>query len=343
MVSEPLTERERNILLEIIKSYISNVTPVGSRTLARSSGLGLSAATIRNTMSDLEEKGFLQHPHTSAGRVPTDKAYRLYVDRMISLRETPPSVVRIMQLIQENPVLDKVLWRAAEALGVITKELGVGIAPVVGKGVLEHVDLIRISSERIMLVLTIQHGLVKTIFIELDSRVDGAQLDWLASRLNERLCGLTLSEIRRSAGVRLKGAVEADDDPLNIFVQSTDTLFDLEESSSDLILGETSNLASQPEFKHESNLRSLIELTDRKNDLLEIMRRRAGEEGLTITIGSENEISELSKFTLITDTYRIGKMRGIIGVIGPTRMSYSRVISVVEYTSRLLSEVLGKS
>jgi heat-inducible transcriptional repressor len=262
---------------------------------------------------------------------------------MISPHETSPPVVRIMQLVQEDPVLDKMLQRAAEALSVITKELGVGIAPVVGDGVLEHVDLIRISSERVMLVLTIQHGLVKTIFVELDSRVDGAQLEWLTSRLNERLCGLTLSEIRRSAGVRLKQAVETADDPLNIFVQSAETLFELDESYSGLILGETSNLANQPEFKHERNLRSLIKLTDRKDHLLEIMQRRAGAEGLKITIGSENEISELSNFTLITDTYRIGKMRGIIGVIGPTRMSYSRVISVVQYTSRLLSDVLGKS
>lgn len=342
MIPEPLTERERTILLATVDNYISTVTPVGSRNLARHGGLGLSAATIRNTMSDLEEKGFLQQPHTSAGRVPTDKAYRLYVDSVAGCRQKPPPVVRIMQLVQEDPVLDIMLRRAAEALGVITKELGVGIAPVVGEGVLEHVDLIRVSSERIMLVLTIQHGLVKTIFVELDSRVDGAQLDWLASRLNERLCGLTLSEIRRSASVRLKQAVEANDDPLNIFVQSADSLFDLEESSSDLILGESSNLASQPEFKHEQSLRSLIMLTDRKHHLLEVMRRRAGDEGLTITIGSENEISELSNFTVITDTYRFGKMKGIIGVIGPTRMSYSRVISVVEYTSRLLSEMLGK-
>ena len=343
MISEPLTERELSILLAVIKNYISAVTPVGSRVLARSSGLGLSAATIRNTMSDLEEKGFLYQPHTSAGRVPTDKAYRLYVDSMIRLQETPPPVVRIMQLVQEDPVLDKMLQRAAEALSVITKELGVGIAPVVGDGVLEHVDLIRISSERVMLVLTIQHGLVKTIFVELDSRVDGAQLDWLASRLSERLCGLTLSEIRRSAGVRLKQAVQKADDPLNIFVQSAETLFELEESYSGLVLGETSSLANQPEFKHENNLRSLIKLTDRKDHLLEIMQHRAGAEGLRITIGSENEISELSNFTLITDTYRIGKMRGIIGVIGPTRMSYSRVISVVQYTSRLLSDILVKS
>jgi heat-inducible transcriptional repressor len=342
MISEPLTERERTILLATIKNYISTVNPVGSRTLARAGGLGLSAATIRNTMSDLEEKGFLSQPHTSAGRVPTDKAYRLYVDNMISHEETPPPVVRIMQLIQEDPVLDKVLRRAAEALSVITRELGVGIAPVVGEGVLERVDLIRVSSERIMLVLTIQHGLVKTIFVELDTRVDGAQLNWLASRLNERLCGLTLSEIRRSSRARLKEAVKADNDPLNIFIQSAESLFDLDENSSELVLGETSSLVNQPEFKHEQSLRSLIKLTDRKDNLLEVMRQRAGSDGLRITIGTENEISELSNFTLVTDTYRIGEMRGIIGVIGPTRMSYSRVISVVEYTSRLLSDMLGK-
>ncbi|MEA2062583.1 MAG: heat-inducible transcriptional repressor HrcA [Gemmatimonadota bacterium] len=344
MTLESLTDRERSILHAALQSYISNVSPVGSRSLERSSGLGLSAATIRNTMSDLEQKGYLYKPHTSAGRVPTDKAYRLYVDSLdSSLRETSPSVVRILQHVQDNPVLDRVLRRAAEALGVITRELGVGIAPVLGEGVLERVDLIRVSSERVMLVLAIGQGMVKTIFIELDSRVDGDRLSGVVSRLNERLCGLTLSDIRRTAGQRLKGAVRESDDPLNIFIQSAETLFDLDEQGSELILGETSSLASQPEFNDEGGLRSLIQLTDKKDLLLEVMRQRAGSDGLRISIGSENELSELSNFTLITDTYRIGKMKGIIGVIGPTRMSYNRVISVVEYTSRLLSNVLGKN
>jgi heat-inducible transcriptional repressor len=340
---QELTEREASILEAVIINYIASADPVGSRTLARGTDLGLSPATIRNTMSDLEEKGYLYQPFASAGRVPTDKAYRYHVDNIKrSRREAPKTMLKALKLIPEDPAVERVLHRAAEALSVITHELGFGIAPLVDEGVLQGVDLIRVSSERIMLILTIGGGLVKTIFIELDSIVDDTRLEKLAARLKERLIGLTLSEIRRTAGARLRDALEDENDPLNIFVQSADTLFELEERETGLVFGETSSLAGQPEFKDQINLRSLITLTDKKEPLLELMKKRASGEGLHITIGGENQLSELANFTLITDNYRIGKMRGIIGVIGPTRMSYSRVISVVEYTSRLLSEILNK-
>ncbi|HUU29926.1 MAG TPA: heat-inducible transcriptional repressor HrcA [archaeon] len=340
---EDLTERESGILEAVISNYIATASPVGSRTLARSLGLGLSPATIRNTMSDLEEKGYLYQPHPSAGRIPTDKAYRIHVDNVTRRhRSTPKSVLRALKLIPGDPVVEKVLRRATDALSVITHELGFGIVPLVDEGVLEGVDLIRVSSDRIMLVLAIQRGLVKTIFIELDSYVDDARLEKLSFMLKERLAGLTLSEIRRTARFRLQDAVEDKTDPLNIFVQTADTIFELEESDSELVFGETSRLAGQPEFNDQGNLRSLITLTDRKHLLLELMKHRASKDGLHITIGAENKLSELAAFTLVTDTYRIGKMRGTIGVIGPTRMSYSRIISVVEYTSRLLSEILDQ-
>ena len=336
-----LTEREARILEQVIGSYITTATPVGSRVLSRAGDLGLSAATIRNTMSDLEEKGYLAQPHPSAGRVPTDKGYRFYVDTLAGGRSgLPGSLLRALQPISGDPVLEKMLRRAAQAISVITRELGVGIVPMMDDGVLQKVDLLRVSSERIMLILTIQHGLVKTIFVELDSRVGEQRLIALTARLHERLAGLTLGEIRRTARQRLKEAVEDIEDPLNVFVQSADTIFDFAEGDSELVLGGTTNLASQPEFSDQGNLRSLIHLTEKRDRLLELMKKRASGEGLRITIGSENELSELANFTLITDTYRIGKMRGIIGVIGPTRMSYSRVISVVEYTSRMLSQVL---
>ncbi|MCE5272916.1 heat-inducible transcriptional repressor HrcA [bacterium] len=338
---DDLTEREAVILEQVIGDYIATAAPVGSRHLSRSGDSGLSAATIRNTMSDLEEKGFLWQPHPSAGRVPTDKAYRFFVDTLARRHKVlPKGLERMLQPLSGDPALERVVQRAAQALSVLTCELGVGIAPLVDEGVLENVDLIRVGAERLMLILTIQHGLVKTIFVEIDSRVSDQRLSGLSGRLRERLAGLPLGEIRRTARERLKDAVEDDADPLNVFVQSADSIFELGEGGGELVLGGAAKLASQPEFSDQVNLRSLIGLTERRDLLLETMKKRAGAEGLRITIGAENELSELSNFTLITDTYRIGRMKGIIGVIGPTRMSYSRVISVVEYTSRLLSKVL---
>jgi heat-inducible transcriptional repressor len=338
---DELSEREIVILEAVIGIYVSTATPVGSRHLARHCGMSLSPATIRNTMGDLEEKGFLSQPHLSAGRVPTDKGYRFYVNSLSRRSlDTPRSLFRALQPISGDPVLEKMLQRAAQAVSVITRELGVGIVPLMDEGLLEGVDLIRVSSDRLMLVLTIQHGLVKTIFVELRSLVSDEKLQRFSSSLRERLGGLTLAEIRRTARERLRNTVEDLDDPLNVFVQSADTIFDFQENVADLVLGGASNLASQPEFSSQGNLQTLIRLTEKKDLLLETMKKRASKEGLHISIGGENELSELSNLTLITDTYRIGRMRGIIGVIGPTRMSYSRVISVVEYTSRLLSQVL---
>ncbi len=338
-----LTEREFLILEAVISSFITSAKPVGSRSLSKLPGQNLSPASIRNTMSDLEEKGYLAHPFQSAGRVPTDKAYRLHVDNILLYRrDAPRSAVRALESIIEDPAVQRMLHRAADALGVITHELGVGLEPVMDEGVLEGVELIRLSSERVMMVLNIGRGLVKTIFIELDSRADGAGLELLAARLRERLVGLTLKEIRRTAGDRLREAVQDENDPMNVFVQSADNLFELEGEDRQLVLGETGRLADQPEFREESRLRSLINLTDRKMLLLDAMKRRVSDEGISISIGSENSVSELAGFTVVTDTYRMGGMRGIIGVIGPTRMSYSRIISVVEYSSRLLSQVLER-
>jgi len=339
-----LTQREFSILEAVISSYVTTAKPVGSRTLSKLPGQTLSPASIRNTMSDLEEKGYLVQPFQSAGRVPTDKAYRLHVDNILLYRRntTPRSAMKALERIAEDPAVQRMLHRAADALSVVTRELGVGLEPVVDEGVLEGVDLIRLSSERVMLVLNIGRGLAKTIFVELDSRADSPGLDHLAARLRERLVGLTLREIKRTAGHRLREAVQDENDPLNVFVQSADNLFELEGGDRQLVLGETGRLADQPEFREGSGLRTLIDLTDRKMLLLENMKRRAGQDGLSISIGSENGVSELAGFTVVTDTYNMGGMRGIIGVIGPTRMSYSRIISVVEYSSRLLSQVLDR-
>jgi len=338
-----LTGREFSILEAVITSFIATARPVGSRMLSKQPSLNLSPASIRNTMSDLEEKGYLIQPFQSAGRVPTDKAYRLHVDNILLYRRNAPrSAVLALEGIADDPAVQRMLHRAADALSVLTHELGVGMEPVIDTGVLEAVDLIRLSSERVMLVLNIGRGLVKTIYVELDSRTDGLALDSLAARLRERLVGLTLQEIKRTARDRLRETVRDDGDPMNVFVQSADNLFELEGGDRQLVLGETGRLADQPEFREEGRLRSLIDLTDRKLLLLEMMKRRAGNDGLSISIGSENSVSELSGFTIVTDTYRMGEMRGIIGVIGPTRMGYSRIISVVEYSSRLLSQVLDR-
>ena len=204
MVSEELSRRERRVLEAVIRSYVETAEPAGSRTLSRRFGLGVSPATIRNTMSDLEEKGFLFHPHTSAGRVPTSKAYRVYVDSLLSyapinLAETDRLAEEISARGASSPI-EAILRRAAQTLGVLTQELGVALGPRLDMSVLRRLELVRVSSDRLLMVLTLEGGVMRTVFVEVPGEIPDSALTAVAMVLNDRLAGLTLADIRRSLG-----------------------------------------------------------------------------------------------------------------------------------------------
>src|SRR5712692_1689709 len=171
MTAASLNDRERHVLEAVIETYVQTAEPAGSRTIARRFPLGLSAATIRNTMSDLEEKGYLYHPHTSAGRIPTDRAYRVYVDSLMHLAAVSQSQAHQIrqELAGERNAVDQILARAAQVLGVLTQELGVAVGPSLDDAVLERLELLQVSSERLLLVLTLKSGVVRTIFVEVRS------------------------------------------------------------------------------------------------------------------------------------------------------------------------------
>ena len=337
-----LTDRERQVLEAVIETYVQTAEPAGSRTIAKRHHLGLSPATIRNTMSDLEEKGFLYHPHTSAGRIPTDQAYRVYVDSLMK----PPRVGAAQaeqireELAGERAVIEQILARAAQVLGVLTSELGVAVSPSLEEALLERLDLLQVSSERLLLVLTLKSGVVRTIFVEVPSHMAGEAVAHVAVVLNERLAGLTLKEIRSSLAERLRDATTAPgaSDLLNIFVQEAEELFDVS-APAGVVLGSTQPLTIQPEFATKERLQGLMEVTERRDLLREALAARGGE-GLTITIGQEHLDPRLAPFTLVTSSYRFGSLSGVIGVMGPTRMPYDKIAALVEHTSRLVGELL---
>jgi len=341
-VTVSLTDRERQVLEAVIETYVQTAEPAGSRTIAKRHQLGLSPATIRNTMSDLEEKGFLYHPHTSAGRIPTDQAYRVYVDSLMK----PPRVAASQaeqireELAGERAVVDQILARAAQVLGVLTNELGVAVSPSLEEALLERLDLLQVSSERLLLVLALKSGVVRTIFVEGPSRLAAEAVAHVAVVLNERLAGLTLKEIRATLADRLRDAVSGpgSSELLNIFVQEAEELFEVP-APAGVMLGSTQPLAIQPEFATKERLQGLMEVTERRDLLREALAARGGE-GLTITIGQEHVDPRLAPFTLITSSYRFGPLSGVIGVMGPTRMPYDKIAALVEHTSRLVGELL---
>ncbi len=347
-MTAPLTDRERQVLEAVIETYVQTAEPAGSRTIAKRYQLGLSPATIRNTMSDLEDKGYLYHPHTSAGRIPTDLAYRVYVDYLMR----PPAVAAAQaqrlrgELEGQRAAIEAILSRAAQVLGVLTNELGVAVSPTIDEAVLERLDLLQVSSERLLLVLALQSGAVRTIFVEVPAQLAGDAVQQVTVVLNERLAGLTLKEIRTTLADRLRDA--APDEPgsselLNIFVQEADELFDVPVAQAPGIggvhLGSTQPLTGQPEFATKQQLQGLLDVTERRDLLREALAAR-GAEGLTITIGQEHSDTRLSPFTLVTSTYRFGPLTGVIGVMGPTRMPYDKIAALVNHTSRLVGELL---
>lgn len=339
----PLSEREALVLQAVISLYIMTAEPTGSRTLAKMFDLRVSPATLRNTMRDLEEKGLLFHPHTSAGRIPTDKAYRVYVDRLMQARALSREEIRQLKERLEGTASrgERFIGRAVQALSVLTQELGVALAPSFEEGRLERLDLLAVAADRVLLVLTVQSAQVKTIFVDVPREVSSEALHDVASFLNERLAGLTLKEIRESFARRVLDSSVGSagrKELLNIFVQSADRLFGTAPQAEQVVLGTTSGLAAQPEFASGSGLRSLLTLTEERSRLAEALASR--DPGLKITIGVENPIPSLSDFSLVTADYRLGSVHGTIGVMGPTRMPYEKVVSLVQYTSRMISEVL---
>lgn len=351
MTSRPqteLTDREEQILGAVIRTYVETAEPAGSRTVAKRQDLGVSPATIRNAMSDLEEKGFLFHPHTSAGRIPTDLAYRYYVDTLMQpVRITAAEQRRLRRELSADDgtgPLERLIRRSIQVLGLVTGELGVAVAPRLDEVVLEKLELALISADRILLVLTLRSGVVRTVYVNLPGEVPAATLAAVNMVLNERLAGLSLSDIKATLPERLRDAGTNDStaELLNIFMQSAEGALDPGGlTSAELLIGRASVLANQPEFSSGPTFRSLIELTEQKELLTDVLAAREHTSAPNITIGGEHGEPRLSTLTLITSEYRLGNLSGVLGVLGPTRMPYEKVAAIVEYTSNLMSELAG--
>jgi len=340
---DQLSERELRVLEAVVQTYIETAEPAGSQTIARRYGLGVSSATIRHTMSELEDKGYLFHPHTSAGRIPTDRAYRVYVNEIMRL--SPLSAADRTTLHAElqgsRNIVDEILRRAAQVLGVLTQELGVAVGPALDEMVLERLELVQVSSERLLLVFNLKSGVVRTIFVEVPTRVSAESVLDVARVLNERLAGLTLQRIRATLPERLRGAGTpgGGSELLNIFIAEREEIFAVPDDQNAVVLGSAQMLAEQPEFASNHRMRDLLRLTEGR-DLLRLALASRRQTGISVTIGGENPESRLSDFTLVTASYQAGTLKGVIGVMGPTRMPYDKIIGLVEHTSRLVEGLL---
>ncbi|MFO7767715.1 MAG: heat-inducible transcriptional repressor HrcA [bacterium] len=347
MTRRELTDRECRILALTVQAYIEDAAPVGSRTLVRRFALDLSPATVRNVMNDLEAKGMLEQPHTSAGRVPTDIGYRVYVDeimRPVELSRAERAALREALTPEAGSGKDAaaILDQTVRVMGDLTHLLAVSMEPKLQEGTFEKIELVRLGDRKVLAVLTISRGFLRTVVLELDAAVDRESLEATGRLLNERLSGLPMQAIRDSAQERVRDADAGDPRILKLILNNSDEIFAPRVSDEGIHYWGTPNILSLPEFADRERMLSLMEALEEKDIFVRILGQHVGDEGLTITIGEENLEGEVRFCSIVTSPYRVGEVSGSVAVVGPTRMEYSRLVSVVDYAARIVSEVLGE-
>jgi len=348
MSFDNLSDRERQILRILIDHYINTAEPVASKTLAKNYDLKLSPASIRNTIKDLEELGFVRQPHTSAGRIPTNDGYRIYVDYLLrpeDLTETEKNQIT-NNINKEYSGIDQLLEQTSRVLGNVSHQLGVAISPKFDSGIITRLELIPVAERRVLVVLAMKSGLAKTVLLEVETDLKDYTLSETADVLNERLCGLTVGEVRRNIKERLSETTKGDPRLIRMFIDSTEELLDISRQM-EIHLGDTRHILSQPEFQDSARIREFIDLIEERQTMAELVTRAGIVEGITVTIGveghgGERKPGESKELSLMSSTYSAGKFKGILGIIGPTRMPYSKLVNVVDYTAKRLSEILSE-
>jgi heat-inducible transcriptional repressor len=330
-----LDDRAKVLLKTLIERYIDEGQPVGSRTLSRASGLELSPATIRNVMSDLEELGLVASPHTSAGRVPTARGYRLFVDTMLTARRddfAAPS------LPPDQP--QKVIAHAAQMLSSLSQFVGVVVAPR-RSSVFRHIEFLRLAERRFLIIIVSPDGDVQNRVVHTAHDYTQSQLAEAANYLNANYSGLTIEEVRE----RLKGEVEQLRSEIVTLMQTAVEASSeaLKEDQDEVVISGERNLLAVSDFASDmTHLRHAFELFEQKTQLMRLLDVSSQADGVRIFIGGESHIVPFEELSVVSAPYEVdGQVVGTLGVIGPTRMAYDRMIQIVDITSRLVSNALS--
>ncbi len=338
----PLSEREELVLRGIVQQYILTANPVGSRVLSRRlDEESLSPATIRNVMADLEEKGYITHPHTSAGRIPTDLGYRIYVDALRQIeRLTQAERSAIRRQIDPSAPTPVLMRETSRLVGEISHQLGLVTAPELQNSVLERLELVPLSSSRVLVVLSMSAGLVRTITLEFNQAISREMVDQHVSILNERLAGHTLRELRTTFRDRLQDIAERGDGLIRLFLDTAETIL-LHDPEQRVHISQTQNILRHPEFSSQQGLLGVVELIENEEVIVHLLEAHVGTTGdqqtVDVIIGSELGDERMAAYSLISTRYRFGDAAGTIGLIGPKRMNYSKMITIVDYVATCLT------
>jgi heat-inducible transcriptional repressor len=337
-----VSDRMRKVLELIIEDYIVTGEPVGSGKLSRESDLNLSPATIRNIMSDLEKLGLVYQPFTSAGRVPTERGFRFYVDFILDIHELSHgerAKIRSRYPVVQSEVAE-IFRETSRILSSASQHLGVVWAPRMDLVVLQHIEFVKLKKNFVLALIVSASGLIQNRIIEVEEDISQTELDNLSDYMNEFLAGLTLRQARVKVIEQMKVEKTTYDRLLDQALKLGREAFASFDETSVFIDGRT-NILSEPEFSNLSQMRDLFRTFEEKASMVRLLDKCMDPRGVKIAIGSESEIREMETCSLVTSTYSYrGKVLGALGVIGPRRMNYSKVIPLVDYTAKLLTEFL---
>ena len=337
-----LTDRQLLILQVIVDDFIRSAQPVGSRSLSKKEEISLSSATIRNEMADLEELGFIEKTHTSSGRVPSEKGYRYYVDHLLSPQDLNKQDISIIRSVFAEKIFEfeKIIQRSAQILSELTNYTSIVLGPAVSINKLKKIQIIPLNNETAVAIFVTDTGHVENRMFSLPASVDPSDLEKTVNILNDRLAGVPLEylndKIYKEVAMLLKQHIHNYDLMLHTIADSLK--MPVHEK---LFFGGKTNILSQPEFHDISKIRTLLMMIDQEEWIYNLIRKDSA--GIHVKIGTENNITAMDNCSLITASYSVGAEKlGTIAILGPTRMEYSRVISLLEFLSRDLTVVLTK-
>jgi heat-inducible transcriptional repressor len=335
-----LTERQRLILNAIIDNYIHSAEPVGSRTISKREDIGFSSATIRNEMADLEELGYLEQPHTSAGRVPSTKGYRFYVDNLIQPQHlTEQELSNIKNVFAERiNHMEQVIESTASILSQVTNYTAIVLGPEIFEHRLKHIQIVPLNETQAVAIIVTHTGRVENKLLELPVGIHPAEIEKLVNILNSKLTDVPLWQLRQrlyqEIAVEMRRHVEQYEEMLHMLEKS----FNKEEADRVFLRGAT-KIMNQPEFRDVEKVRDILELFERSDQLIRLFDSPG--EGMQIRIGQENDMDAMKQCSIVTTSYYLGgKPVGMVGILGPTRMEYGKVIAVLDYLARGLSQIL---
>jgi len=338
-------KRKRKLLQAAIYHYVRTGKPVGSQVIVDKYNFGMSSATVRNLLVDLEKEGFLIQPHTSAGRIPTDKGYRFYVDSLMevqSLASAEEEKIR-KEYHARSKELEDLMISTSHMLSSLSHYTGMVLSPRLDKSLLRRLQLIPLGGSQILVVVVSGTGLIRHRVVNLSKPVGPEHLETISSMLNSRLAGMPMSEVRTQILHHIESAQQDHEAMFSLAKDLAREAFDLRSEEGELYVDGQENIFSFPEMDDFKQLSGLLKIIEEKDMLTSVLERAMGKDGLSIKIGAENKQPELRGVSLVSSTYKMGdKTVGALGIMGPRRMEYGRMIALVEGVTRIVNQMLGK-